>query len=333
MRRVSWDRPRAGCRLRAGLWHLALSSLGDTWPGRRVEAQGWSGPSFQVPQIPALESCAPFCGVGVATWGVCQACVPSQSLAGPAQAGLLWFLEAQRQCLGDPRCPWLCPLLWGTQRGPGFLPLGGPPPPGRSRAEAASAPARVAWGSGLCGVGACGAPPRLRGWTMLVPQDCRRHEVGGGHGWLPSKVSGGGAGGSLGQCTRRACTLGTGPRSFRSDLRLLREARRAADPLGSERTCFLAGAAAFSRPGAWPRGSRLEWGGVSQEAPAPGLKVGGQRGLVASSCCGAPFPEAGEERSTQGPALCMLACGLHPAPRVSVLPGGAPLDPRVVLCR
>ncbi|XP_045864882.1 tubulin epsilon and delta complex protein 1 isoform X4 [Meles meles] len=46
------------------------------------------------------------------------------------------------------------------------------------------------------------------------------------------QVSGGGAGGSLGQCTRRACTLGTGPRSFRSDLRLLREARRAADQLG-----------------------------------------------------------------------------------------------------
>uniref|UniRef100_M3Y9A5 Tubulin epsilon and delta complex 1 n=1 Tax=Mustela putorius furo TaxID=9669 RepID=M3Y9A5_MUSPF len=37
------------------------------------------------------------------------------------------------------------------------------------------------------------------------------------------QVSGGGAGRSLGQCTQRACTLGTGPRSFRSDLRSLRE--------------------------------------------------------------------------------------------------------------
>ncbi|VCW68781.1 unnamed protein product [Gulo gulo] len=37
------------------------------------------------------------------------------------------------------------------------------------------------------------------------------------------QVSGGGAGRNLGQCTQRACALGTGPRSFWSDLRLLRE--------------------------------------------------------------------------------------------------------------
>lgn len=144
-----------------------------------------------------------------------------------ALLGLHLSLAVSRQDLGDPRCPWLGPLLWVTQRGPGFLPS--PPPRVGAEQKLHQFQPGVAWVPGLCGVGACVALPPVRGWAVLVPQDSRRPEVDGGHDWLPSKVSGGGIGRSLGQCPQRACALGMGPRSFRSDLWLLCVARCAVE--------------------------------------------------------------------------------------------------------
>ncbi|XP_045864885.1 tubulin epsilon and delta complex protein 1 isoform X6 [Meles meles] len=102
------------------------------------------------------------------------------------------------------------------------------------------------------------------------------------------QVSGGGAGGSLGQCTRRACTLGTGPRSFRSDLRLLREARRAADQLGTASEAGERERAPGGRPGVAASGAgflavdghgpgQLPPGGLTGHVSAQGPRVGAWR--------------------------------------------------------
>lgn len=173
------------------------------------------------------------------------------------------------------------------------LPALGPPPPGWSRAEAAPAQPAVAWGSGLCVVGAVGLPLASEAglcWCRSTADSSRWMGVTGG--FLPRFLEGELAE-AWASVPRGPALLGRVPEA--SGVIYGRCARPgvlrtswAVSVLGSERACFLAAAVAFLRPGAWPQGSRMERGvgGVSGGS-STGPESRRAEATVASSCCAA----------------------------------------------
>lgn len=140
-------------------------ALGTVQPGGHLARQEGRRSGLEWPLFPGpADPCSGVMCSLLWGWGSHLGCLPGlrpRPIPGwPCSGGLHWSLRVQRQCLGDPRSPWLCPLLWVTQRGPGFLPLGPRPQAGAEQKlhqpsqVLPGAPASVVWGG-------CGAPPCL----------------------------------------------------------------------------------------------------------------------------------------------------------------------------
>lgn len=241
-----------------------------------------------------------------------------------ALLGLHLSLAVSRQDLGDPRCPWLGPLLWVTQRGPGFLPS---PPPGLEQSRNCTSssqvlpgsPGSVAWGpvwlsllseAGLCWCHRTLDGPRWMGVTIgFLP---RFLEGGLAEAWA-SVPKGPALLGWVPEASGVICGCSAWPGVLWSSWAVSVLASR----LGLQPSHVpVPGHRAVGWTGGW----------LPQEAPAPGPKGGGYRALVASSCC--VSPEAGElgapgDRCRKPRELCAclrVSCTL-PMPRSqAVLP-------------